>query len=400
MTRVAPSLEHVPYSRIREIAELAMSLDGVLALYFGESNVPTPRFVIDAAEQALEDGHTFYSPNAGIASLRRAIASQYQRLHGAELDPTSEIVVTASGVQALHLVLRYAVDPGDEAIILSPAWPNGSAIVRLSHGNPVEVPLLLAGDRYVIDFDALEGAIGPRTRAILLTSPSNPLGWIASQAEQQRLLDLCRERGLWLVADEVYERIYYGGATGEAAPSLLRLCTREDPVLVVQSFSKTYCMTGWRVGWLVGPRAVAEKLGQLNEFVISHAPTFLQVAAEAAIEQGESWVGQMVESFRANRDYCAEAVAAMPGVALPRPDGAFYLFPRIEGLVDSFDFCRRLLLEERVGVAPGSAFGAGGEGSIRICYAADRSVLEPALDRLGRFLGAEVPAGGGGTGAG
>jgi aspartate/methionine/tyrosine aminotransferase len=400
VTRVAPSLEHVPYSRIREIAELAMSLDGVLALYFGESNIPTPRFVIDAAEQALADGHTFYSPNAGLPSLRRAIASQYQRLHGVELDPTSEIVVTASGVQALNLVLRYAVDPGDEAIILSPAWPNGSSIVRLSHGTPVEVPLVLAGDRYRIDFDVLEDAIGPRTRAILLTSPSNPLGWMATEEEQQRLLDLCREHGLWLVADEVYERIFYSGARGEAAPSLLRLCTRDDPVIVVQSFSKTYCMTGWRVGWLVGPRAVGEKLAQLNEFVVSHAPTFLQVAAETAIEQGEPWVARMVESFRENRDYCAEAVAAMPGVSLPRPEGAFYLFPRIEGLVDSFDLCRRLLLEERVGVAPGSAFGAGGEGSIRLCYAADRSVLEPALERLGRFLGAGVRKGRSGNRAG
>jgi hypothetical protein len=385
--RTAPSLAHVPYSRIREIAELAMPLEGVLPLYFGESNLATPPFVVEAVARALADGYTFYSPNAGLPSLRHALATQYARLHEVELDPAAEVVVTASGVQALHLALRAAVDPGDEVIILSPAWPNGSSIVRMSHGAPIALPLVLDGDRYLIDFDALSDAVGPRTRAIVLTSPSNPLGWMATVAEQQRLLDLCREHGMWLVADEVYERIVYPDARGAgAAPSILRLCDRSDAVIVVQSFSKTYCMTGWRVGWLVAPAAVGTKLAQLNEFVVSHAPTFLQVAAQAAIEEGEPWVAEMVDSFRANRDYAMEQLAGLPGVAVPKPEGAFYLFPRIEGLADSFDFCRRLLLEEHVGLAPGSAFGAGGEGSIRLCYAADRSVLEPALERLGRFL--------------
>ena len=171
----------------------------------------------------------------------------------------------------------------------------------------------------------------------------SPLGWVATVDEHAKLLDLCRERGLWLVADEVYERIFYGGPL---APSVLRLATGDDMVLVVQSFSKTYCMTGWRVGWLVGPRTVAEKLAQLNEFVVSHAPTFLQVAAETAIELGEPWVAEMVESFRQNRDYCSQAVAGMPGVSLPRPEGAFYLFPRIDGLADSFDFGTAALTEQ------------------------------------------------------
>jgi aspartate aminotransferase len=384
---MAPSLARVPYTRIREIGELAMSMDGVLRLYFGESNLTTPRFIIDAAERALAEGHTFYSPNPGVLSLRQAIAAQYRRLHDVELDPAEHIVVTASGVQALHMTLRAAVDPGDDVIILSPAWPNGASIVTLSHGRPVDVPLVLDGERYRIDLAAVEAAVGPRTRAVLLTSPSNPLGWVATVEEQQRLLDLCRERGLWLVADEVYERIYYEApADGDAAPSILRLATRDDPVLVVQSFSKAYCMTGWRVGWLVAPADVAAKLGQLNEFFVSHAPTFVQLAAQAALEEGEPAVHGMLAAFRANRDYCSEVMGAVPGVTVPRPDGAFYLFPRIEGLDDSFAFCRRLLLEERVGLAPGSAFGAGGEGSIRLCYAADRTVLEPALERLSRFV--------------
>src|SRR5262245_44090243 len=383
----AESLTRVPYTRIRELGELAMTMDGVLRLYFGESNVPTPAYIVEAAAQALRDGHTFYSENAGLPSLRARIADQYRRLHDVELDPECEIVVTASGLMALHLAIRSAIDPGDEAIILSPAWPNGAAIVALSHGVPVEVPLALAGEHFEIDFDALGAALTSRTRLVLLTSPSNPLGWVARPEEQQRLLDLCRERDLWLVADEVYERIYYGGETaGEPAPSITRLCNREDRVHVVQSFSKSYCMTGWRVGWLVTRADVGVKLAQLNEFFVSHAPTFAQVAAGVALTDGEEELTRMVAGLRSNRDFCVAALRSMPGVTVPEPAGAFYLFPRIEGVDDSMAFCRRLLLEERVGLAPGSAFGAGGEGSVRICYAAERAVLEPALERLARFL--------------
>jgi len=387
LTPYASSLARVPYSRIRELGELALSMDGVLALYFGESNVPTPRFIVDAAAQALADGHTFYSENAGLPSLREAIAAQYRTLHGVELDPASEIVVTASGLQALHLAVRSALDPGDEAIVLSPAWPNGASIVALSHATAVEVPLELDGGRYALDADALEAAVGPRTRLVLVTSPSNPLGWVATEEEQRRLLDLCRRRGLWLVADEVYERIYYaGGAPGAPAPSILRLADRDDAVQVVQSFSKSYCMTGWRVGWLVTRRDLGPKLAQLNEFFVSHAATFTQIAAKAALEHGEDGLRRMVAALEWNRDFCVGALAEIPGVTVPRPDGAFYAFPRIAGLDDSVAFCRRLLLEQRVGLAPGSAFGAGGEGSVRLCYAAERSVLEPALERLDAFV--------------
>jgi aspartate aminotransferase len=383
----AGSLAHVPYTRIRELGEIAMSMEGVLRLYFGESNLPTPPFIVEAAVRALREGHTFYSENAGLPSLRRGLAAQYQRLHQVELDPAGEIVVTASGVHALHLAIRSVIDPGDEAVILSPAWPNSTSIIALSHGVPIDVPLTLAGERYRIDFTALEAALSPRTRLIVLTSPSNPLGWVAEVEEQQRLLELCRERNIWLLADEVYERIFYTGAEiGEPAPSILRLCDRDDPVHVVQSFSKSYCMTGWRVGWLVTRADLGPKLAQLNEFFVSHAATFAQVAAQTALADGEDELRRMVASFKSNRDFCVGALRAMRGLTVPEPEGAFYVFPRVEGLEDSFAFCRRLLVEQRVGLAPGSAFGAGGEGSVRLCYAAERSILEPALERLDAFL--------------
>ncbi len=396
MPRIAASVEMVPRSRIRELAEIAMTMDGVLRLYFGESNLPTPEYIKQAAHRALDDGYTFYSENAGLPTLRRALADNYRRLHGVELDPAGEIVVTASGVQALNLGIRCVLDPGDEAIVLTPAWPNGSSSVMMANATVRQVPHPLVlhrqmGGRYTVDFEALEAAVTPRTRLLLYTSPSNPLGWVASDNEQQGLLDFARRHGLWLLADEVYDRLFYAGAElGEPVPSVLRKATRDDAVMVVHSFSKTYCMTGWRVGWLVARRDLAEKATQLNEFIISHAPTFAQKAAETALAEGEGEVRRMLAGLKENRDLCLDALRGLPGVTVPTPDGAFYLFPRVEGLTDSFAFCRKLLEETRVGLAPGVAFGAGGEGSFRICYAAERSILEPAMERLTAFLRSHV----------
>jgi hypothetical protein len=387
MPQLASSVERVPHSRIRELAEIAMGMDGVLRLYFGESNLPTPDYIKRAAVDAMDNGYTFYTENAGLPSLRRAIAESYRRLHHVELDPADEIVVTASGVQALYLAIRCALDPGDEALVLTPAWPNGSSSIMMANAAVKQIAHPLRGDRYVCDFDALEAAVTPRTRLLLYTSPSNPLGWVATEEEQRRLLDFARRHGLWLLADEVYDRLYYSGAdVADPAPSILRMATRDDAVMVVHSFSKSYCMTGWRVGWLVARRDMGAKATQLNEFIVSHAPSFAQKAGETALAEGEPELRRMLERLRENRDLCLGALSGIAGVTLPKPDGAFYVFPRIDGLQDSFAFCKRLLEETRVGLAPGVAFGEGGEGSIRICYAAERSILEPAMERLVKFL--------------
>ncbi|HTW63207.1 MAG TPA: pyridoxal phosphate-dependent aminotransferase [Bryobacteraceae bacterium] len=384
---VAASAQAVPHSRIRELGELAMSMDGVLRLYFGESNLPTPEFIKRAAQKAMADGFTFYTENAGLPSLRNALARHYQELHGVELDPAGEFVITASGVQALNLALRCILDPGDEALVLSPAWPNGPANVSMANAVAIEIAQPLVGDRYQVDFAALEAAVTPRTRMLLYTSPSNPLGWVATIEEQRQLLGFARRHGLWLVADEVYERLNYTGpAPNTPAPSILKLATRDDAVIVIQSFSKAYCMTGWRLGWIVARRDLAARATQLNEFVVSHAPSFTQRAGETALLWGENALAEMLLRLKQNRDFCMDALARMPGVTVPKPDGAFYLFPRIASAHDSFDFCKRLLLETHVGLAPGVAFGAGGEGSVRICYAADRPILEQAMARLNQFL--------------
>ncbi len=380
---LSASLDVIQPSAIRELANIAFAMDDVKALHFGESDMPTPGYVGEALAQAVQDGYTFYSPNAGLTSLRTALAVKAAELHGVELDPTGEIVVTASGSQALNVVVRCAVGPGDEALILTPNWPNGTAVVSLYGGTPIEIPMIATPERFVVDFDALEAAVSPRTRLLIYTSPSNPLGWVATLDEQQALLDFARRHNLWLLADEVYERLYY---QGPVAPSILRLCTRDDAVIVIQSFSKAYRMTGWRLGWAVARRDLAHKAGQLNEFVISNAPSMVQRAGEAALAQGEDDLAAMVELFGERMNFCYEALASMPGVSVSKPEGAFYLFPRIEGVENSYDFAVDLLKTEKVAVAPGSAFGNGGEGSVRVCCASDLSVLEPAMERLARFL--------------
>lgn len=360
-----------------------MGMPGVLRLYFGESNLPTPDFVKRAAAEALADGHTYYTENAGTPSLRRAIATYTGKLHGVEIDPRREVMVTSSGVQALHLALRCLVDPGDEALVLTPAWPNGSAILQMASAVVRQVPQPLLGDRYTVDFDALEQAVTARTRVLLYASPSNPLGWVATESDQEWMLDFARRHHLWLVADEVYERLYYGGP---AAASILRKATRQDAVIVIQSFSKAWCMTGWRLGWITGPKDFISRATELNEFMVSCAAAFAQKAGEIALEQGEDFVRDMVARLRHNCDYCIDSLRSMPGVTVPVPGGAFYLFPRMAVAVDSFAFCKRLLQEAKVGLAPGVAFGAGGEGSVRICFAADRETLEEAMSRLRPFM--------------
>ena len=387
MAKVATKAMQVPYSRIRELAEEAMKMEGVVKLYFGESNIPTPDFIKQAACRALEEGYTFYSSNAGLPGLRQDLAAYYRRLHGVKLDPESEIVITASGVQALNLMIRCAIDPGDEAILLTPAWPNATSTVLMDSGIPHEIPLQLRSGRYRVDFEALEDAVTPRTRLLVYPSPSNPLGWVAAEEEQEGILDFARRHDLWILADEVYDRIYYRAPElGMPAPSILRKATRDDAVMVAQSFSKTYCMTGWRVGWIVARRDVGQKAAQLNEFIVSHAASFTQRAAQTALAQGENEVKRMVIRLKENRDFCLRALSEISGVSVPSPDGAFYLFPKIEGLKNSFEFCMRLLKETKVGIAPGVAFGAGGEGSVRICYAAERPILETGMEKISRFL--------------
>jgi aspartate/methionine/tyrosine aminotransferase len=380
---LAPGLSGVAPSLIRRIADVAFGMGDVLKLHFGESDQPTPDFIKDAAVRALAEGFTYYTANAGLPTLRAAIADTTATLHGVRLDPQREVLVTASGVQALNVAIRCTLDPGDEAIVLTPNWPNASSIVALYGGRAREVPLRWSGERYTVDPEALAAALGPRTRLLVYASPSNPLGWVARAAEQDSLLAFCRRNGLWLLADEVYERIYFDGPV---APSILRRCTRDDAVIVVQSFSKSYCMTGWRLGWLSARADLVGQAAQLNEFIVSHAPSMVQRAGETALRRGEGFVQAMREQVARRVGACHRRLQSVRGVSVAPPEGSFYLFPRIEGVADSLAFALALLKERRVAVAPGAAFGRGGEGAVRVCCAADESILEPAMERLALFI--------------
>jgi aspartate/methionine/tyrosine aminotransferase len=382
-TALAPSLAEIQPSRIRKLAALAFGVEGVLKLHFGESNIPTPQYIKDATTQALADGFTYYSETAGLPSLRAALARKYAELHEVYLDPDTEFLVTSSGVQACNVTIRCVIDHGDEALVLTPNWPNTTEIVRMYGGTPVEVPFDSDEQRFTINFAALEAAVTSKTKLLLYSSPSNPLGWVATQVEQQALLDFCRRYQLWLLADEVYERIYYHGPV---APSILRLCTRDDAVIVTQSFSKSYCMTGWRLGWAVARRDLIAQAMPLNEFIISNAPSMLQKAGEVALQRGEDDIAARAELFHERMTFCYAALASVKHIVVPKPDGAFYLFPRIAGVEDSFDFALALLKATKVAVAPGNAFGNGGEGAIRICCASDLSILEPAMERFCKFV--------------
>jgi aspartate/methionine/tyrosine aminotransferase len=386
--QVSSSAMAIPHSRIRELAEIAMGMPGVLKLYFGESSIPTPDYIKRAAQKAMADGYTFYTENAGLPSLRTSLARYYQERHQVELDPARQIVVTASGVQALNLSIRCVLDPGDEALILTPAWPNGSSIVQMFHAKAVQIAQPLCGQRFEIDFDALERAVTPRTRMLLYTSPSNPLGWVATERDQERLLDFCRRHHLWLLADEVYERLHYpeGKPLGNPVPTILTKATPEDAVIVVQSFSKAWCMTGWRLGWIVSRPDLIARATPLNEFIVSHAPSFTQRAGETALLWGEAAIREFLAKLKVNRDFCLAQLQKMPGLTVPKPEGAFYLFPRVEGVSDSFEFCKQVLMDTQVGLAPGVAFGEGGEGSIRLCYASEMPILQEAMQRLGDFM--------------
>ena len=381
--KIAPSLAAVRPSQIRELADVAFGMEGVLKLQFGESNLSTADYIKKAASQALADGYTFYSENAGLPALREKLAQKCLDLHNVQLDPAGEIMVTASGTQAYNVSVRCVIDPGAEALVLTPIWPNGTEVVRMYGATPVEVPLAFDGEKYSLNMAALKAAVSDRTRLLVYASPSNPLGWVASQSEQQALLNFCREHGLWLLADEVYERLFY---EGPVAPSILRLCTRDDAVIVVQSFSKTYCMTGWRLGWLVSRRDLVRKATQLNEFIVSHAPTMIQRAGLVALEQGEDDVNAMREVLQEQMSFCYDALNSVDRVSLSKPAGAFYLFPEIDGVDDSFEYAVQLLTETKVAVSPGSAFGSGGEGSLRLCFASEMSILEPAMERMCKFI--------------
>jgi aspartate/methionine/tyrosine aminotransferase len=378
LVKFAPAASVVP-SRIRSIADLADQHPGTLRLFYGEDSLPTPPFIKDAAHRAIEGDMTFYTPNAGYPALRRGIADQVARLHGVELDPMSEVVVTASGMVALLLACQATVGPGDSAVVLTPLWPNVAEAVRLAGARAIEVPLELSEAGFRLNLDWIEAAIEPSTRLLALASPGNPTAWTATLDDWRSLVDLCERRDLWLLADGVYERIVFDG---QVAPSPLSIPGARSRTIIAQSFSKAYRMTGWRVGYALAPPELARSMTHLQEFVVSHAAGIAQEAARVALLEGEPFIHESQARYARHRQISLDRFRGMSGVTVPDPTGAFYVFPRLDGLADSMAFCRWLVQEKGVGLAPGNAFGLGGEGHIRLCFAVEEPILREALDRL------------------
>ncbi len=367
---------------ITEVSKLAFSDPNVARLWYGESDLDTPDFVRAAAARALEQGHTRYTPTRGIPELRRAISAYLYRLHGREIG-VERVTATSSGMNAIMLASQIVLEAGDNAVMVHPLWPNAPAAARIMGAEPRAVTLALENGRWRLDLERLFAATDARTRMIFVNSPNNPTGWVMSREEQITLLEFCRRRRIWIVADEVYQRLVY---RAERAPSFLDIAEPEDPLFVVNSFSKAWAMTGWRLGWLVAPAALGDLLGELIQHNVSCAPAFVQPAGIAALERGEDFVAAMVAHCRAGRALVDARLTAMPRVRFSPPEGAFYAFFAVEGMQDSLAFAQRLVREARVGLAPGAAFGEGGEGFLRLCFAQAPEVLEGAMERLAKAL--------------
>ena len=294
--------------------------------------------------------------------------------------------MTASGVNAIMLACQALLDPGDRVVIPAPCWPNLVGIPRVLGASVVTVPLHLeAGATWSIDMEALLAALMPGTRLVILNAPANPTGWMLSRAQQQHLLAHCRKHGIWILADDVYERLVFDE---RVSPSFLDIADADDRVIGINSFSKSWSMTGWRLGWITAPRALMPSLGKINEFNVSCSPPFVQQAGVAALEQGEAHVAATVARYRSLRDLACARLGAIPGVSVPVPGGAMYCFFAVEGCADSLALARRLLHEGRVGLAPGRAFGATGEGCLRLCFAVEAELLETACARIANVLAA------------
>ena len=379
-----PEIRDLPASRIREVANAAMGRGDVLAFWFGESDEVTPEVAREAAIASLRQGETFYSHNLGLPELREALAAYVSGLHR----PVSpqRIAVTSSGTSALMLAAQSLLSPGDEVVCVTPIWPNITAQPEILGAHVVRVPLRPDQGAWRLDLHALRAAVTPLTRVLLLNAPSNPTGWSLSREEQAALLQHCRRTGTWIVADEVYERLWYGPE--DCAPSFLDLAEPDDRLLVVHSFSKSFLMTGWRLGWLVMPEGWGPDMAKLIEFNTSCAPVFVQRGALAALSQAAALVPDLVLRMRGCRDRLVAGLQALPGVQLSPPPGGMYAFFRAEGEPDSMALAKRLVREAGLGLAPGVAFGPEGEGWLRWCFASrDPARLDQGVDRLRRGLG-------------
>lgn len=373
-------------SKIREVANAGMGRGDVLAFWFGESDEVTPQFIREAAIASLQRGETFYAHNLGLPELRDAIAAYTSGLHGPI--GAERIAVTSGGVNALMLAVQALVDAGDEVVAVTPVWPNLTAQPLILGAQLRCVPLQPRGGAWELDLQQLLAAVTRATRLLILNAPNNPTGWTLSRQEQEAILAHCRRTGTWILADEVYERLYYEPTPNRCAPSFLDIARPEDRLVVAHSFSKSFLMTGWRMGWLVMPPAMTPHMGKLIEFNTSCASVFTQRAALAALEHADEVTPRVVAHLKLCRDTLVPLLQALPQVQVQPARGGMYAFFQLGGFSDSLAVAKRLVAEAGVGLAPGNAFAPEAQGWLRWCFASkDPARLAAGVERLRGWLG-------------
>ncbi|MDO9416283.1 pyridoxal phosphate-dependent aminotransferase [Pararhizobium sp.] len=379
---LSPRSIDAPESGIVELVNYARGRDGLIPLWVGEGDLPTPAFISNAASAALEAGETFYTWQRGIPPLREALARYYQRQFGAALS-TENFYVTGSGMQAIKLAIEAITSPGDDMVYLSPAWPNFAASAAISGVLPIAVPLTFEGGKWQLDLNRLESAITPKTKALFINTPSNPTGWTATRDDLKAIRDLARRHDLWIMADEIYALYHYAGGR---APSFLDVMEAQDRILFVNSFSKNWSMTGWRVGWIVAPTEAGQVLENLIQYSTSGVAQFMQKAAAVALDEGDDFVRANVEKAARSRDIFCDALIATNRVETLKPDGAIYAFLKIDGVLDSRIGALDIVDRTGVGLAPGTAFGNGGSLFMRACFLRDPAQVEIAAERLCTYI--------------
>ena len=378
---VSSKLDLISASGIRRFFELIATTDGVISLGVGEPDFTTPNHISQAAIRSVEQGHTAYTSNSGLPELRELIASHLERLYSVSYDPHTEIIVTTGVSEALNLAMQAILDDGDEVLSSDPAYVAYPPNVVFAGGKFVTVPTT-AEDGFELKAEALEEYVTPASKAILLGYPANPTGAVMHRDNLEAIADVANRHDLFVVSDEIYDRLVYG-VDHVSVPSLPGM---KDRTLLLGGFSKSYAMTGWRLGWVCAPAYITDAMMRVHQYVMMSAPTAAQYAALEALENGEEDVQGMLSEYARRRALVVKACADM-ALDLVEPRGAFYAFPSIRSTgLDDEEFAGRLLLEEKVAVIPGSAFGPGGAGHVRICYAQDYSLLEEALSRMARFV--------------
>ncbi len=382
--QINKSVAKLPESQIRQIMELGRNIEGVIPFWFGEGDEPTPEFIKQAAVQALHDDKTFYVPNNGVPELRQAIAEYMSALYGRQLGE-DRITVSTSGMHGIMLAYQTILDPGDKVVIIGPIWPNAVHAAEVLGARTEIVALREVNGEWKIDLEALFAALGNGAKALFINSPNNPTGWMAERGELEAIFAFCRQHGIWMVSDDVYARLVYDGRT--LAPSVVELAEPDDRVIIINSFSKSWNMTGWRLGWLTAPPDLLLSLAKLTEYNIAGPATFVQHAGIVALREGEAHVARSRAAFEERRDLVYRRLSALNRIGMVKPKGAFYAFFSVEGETDSLALTKRLLHDAGVGLAPGTAFGDVGEGYLRLCFAASSALLNEAIDRLERVLG-------------